>query len=60
LYKIRVLIKSKSGGKSGGARVITYVILKNEVIHLLSIYDKGEHDTAKVETLIQILKGEGL
>lgn len=43
-YKIRLSIQSKSKGKSGGARVITYVLfIKNEV-YLLSIYDKSEDE----------------
>ena len=29
-YKIRVSIKSKGAGKSGGARVITYVVTENK------------------------------
>jgi len=60
LYKIRISIGSKSRGKSGGARVISYVIQQNEVVHLISIYDKAEYDTASTETLMKILKAEGL
>lgn len=49
-YKIRVAIKSKSKGKSGGGRVITFVdtqIEKSESteeieVSLLTIYDKSE------------------
>ena len=41
-YKIRVAIRSKSAGKSGGGRVITYVVLENKEIYLLTIYDKSE------------------
>ena len=44
-YKIRIAIKSKGKGKSGGARVITYVISENEEIYLLTIYDKSEFDS---------------
>ena len=44
-YKIRVAVKSKGKGKSGGARVITYVISENEEIYLLTIYDKSEFDS---------------
>ncbi len=40
--KIRLAIASKGKGKSGGARVITHVLFKNETAYLLSIYDKGE------------------
>ena len=53
LYKIKVGVKSKGKGKSGGVRVITYLVSKiqvieNEefkVIHLATIYDKSEYDT---------------
>lgn len=40
-YKIRLLISSKGVGKSGGARVITYVKIVNEEVVLVSIYDKS-------------------
>jgi mRNA-degrading endonuclease RelE of RelBE toxin-antitoxin system len=43
-YKIRMAISSKNKGKSGGARVITYVYVAQETIFLLSIYDKGEQE----------------
>jgi mRNA-degrading endonuclease RelE of RelBE toxin-antitoxin system len=41
-YKIRLAITSNGKGKSGGVRVITHVILKNDTVYLLSIYDKSE------------------
>lgn len=41
-YKIRLAVKSKNKGKSGGARVISYVYLTKETVYLLSIYDKSE------------------
>ena len=41
-YKIRLAISSKGKGKSGGARVITYLYLQTETVYLLTIYDKGE------------------
>jgi len=34
-YKIRVFIKSKGKGKSGGARIITYVITPQKEVYLL-------------------------
>ena len=50
-YKIRVRIKSKAKGKSGGARIITFVqVIKNEV-YLLKIYDKSEHSTISEKEL---------
>ena len=53
VYKIRLSIKSKGKGKSGGARVITYIELDLEVdiedevtnVFLLTIYDKSETDS---------------
>jgi len=60
LFKVRIAIASKGRGKSGGARIITYVILENETVHLISIYDKAEYDTAGIATLLTILKDEGL
>ena len=41
-YKIRLAIASKNKGKSGGARVITYVYLQADTVYLLSIYDKAD------------------
>jgi hypothetical protein len=42
LFKIRMAISSKGKGKSGGARVITYVKIMSETIYLVSLYDKSE------------------
>jgi len=36
-YKIRMAIASKGKGKSGGARVITYIYIREETVYLLSI-----------------------
>ncbi|MCE2789230.1 MAG: type II toxin-antitoxin system RelE/ParE family toxin [Saprospiraceae bacterium] len=47
-YKIRLAIKSKGKGKSGGGRVITYVYTDHQRIYLLTIYDKSE--TADIQT----------
>lgn len=59
-YKIRISISGTSKGKSGGARVITYVILDQETVLLTEIYLKSEHDTANITVLIQRLKDQGL
>lgn len=45
MHKVRMAITSKGKGKSGGARVITYVLDEVEsdtVVRLLTIYDKNE------------------
>lgn len=41
-YKIRLSIASKGKGKSGGARIITYVYITGNTVFLLSIYDKSD------------------
>ncbi len=43
-YKIRVAIKSKGRGKSGGARVISYLQVVEGNVFLLVIYDKSEQE----------------
>lgn len=45
VYKIRLTIASKNKGKSGGARVISFVKIVDETVYLLSIFNKGERDT---------------
>ncbi|MGL2992423.1 type II toxin-antitoxin system RelE/ParE family toxin [Flavobacterium sp. TSSA_36] len=50
-YKIRIAIESKGKGKSGGARVITYVYVESETVYLLTIYDKSEKETLKPNEL---------
>lgn len=42
IYKIRLAISSKNKGKSGGARIISYVYQRAETVYLLSIYDKAD------------------
>ena len=44
-YKIRLAIKSKGRGKSGGARVITTVLVTDKKVLLLDIYDKADRAT---------------
>lgn len=55
-YKIRVAIKSKGKGKSGGARVITYVVTENKEVYLLTIYDKAELDSIDDKILKNMIK----
>jgi mRNA-degrading endonuclease RelE of RelBE toxin-antitoxin system len=54
-FKIRIAIKSKGGGKSGGARVITCVIHVRKEVHLLTIYDKSEQGTITARELRALL-----
>ncbi len=41
-YKIRLAIHSEGKGKSGGARIITYVRIIHSEVYITSIYDKSE------------------
>jgi mRNA-degrading endonuclease RelE of RelBE toxin-antitoxin system len=54
-YKIRIAIKSKGKGKSGGARVITYLVTENKEVYLLTIYDKSEFDSIDDKSLKSII-----
>ena len=62
--KVRMSIKSKRRGKSGGARVITYLLSEIEEsidITLLTIYDKSEKESItdkEIKSLIQALENE--
>lgn len=55
-FKIRIAIASKGKGKSGGARVITHVLVKQSAVYLLSIYDKSEQRDIPDIYIIELLK----
>ena len=44
-FKIRLAIASKGKGKSGGARVITFVKVVESTVYLAFFYDKSEKAT---------------
>ncbi len=54
-YKIRLKIRSKSRGKSGGARVITHIVISGQTVYLLSVYDKSEKNDLLPGELNQLL-----
>src|SRR5258708_6354350 len=54
-YKIRISIASKGKGKSGGARMITHIVVKEEVVFLLTIYDKSEKENITDKELNELL-----
>ncbi|TAH27462.1 MAG: hypothetical protein EAZ07_00885 [Cytophagales bacterium] len=54
-YKIRISISSKGKGKSGGARVITNIVITEETVYLLSIYDKSEKENLTDKELEELL-----
>jgi mRNA-degrading endonuclease RelE of RelBE toxin-antitoxin system len=55
-YKIRIGIGSKGKGKSGGARVISYLYYEAEVIYLLTVYDKNEKSNIRQSELNEMIK----
>jgi mRNA-degrading endonuclease RelE of RelBE toxin-antitoxin system len=59
-YKIRMAVSGTGKGKSGGARVITYLLLDQERVLLTEIYLKSEYSSADINVLIQHLKDQGL
>ncbi len=54
-YKIRLAIGSKGKGKSGGARVITYLYVETKTVYLLTIYDKSEKEDLKQNELHEMI-----
>lgn len=54
-YKVRMAIRSKGKGKSGGARVITYVRVINKVVVLLTVYDKSERGSINQRELDHLI-----
>ncbi|MBI5913773.1 MAG: hypothetical protein HY842_00200 [Bacteroidetes bacterium] len=66
VYKIRLAVKSKGKGKSGGMRVITYIVeveiqveeAENDsetTIFLVSIYDKSEQANISEKELSDLI-----
>ena len=61
-FKIRLAVKSKGKGKSGGMRIITYLYIKvhekEELtqVYLLSIYDKSEFQNISEKVLKELIK----
>ena len=60
IHKIRLAIKSKNKGKSGGARVITKVeiiVIDNDFdVTLVAIYDKSELGNITKQEILKILQ----
>ncbi|MCF8294779.1 MAG: type II toxin-antitoxin system RelE/ParE family toxin [Bacteroidales bacterium] len=55
-YKVRISIASKGKGKSGGARVITHLVFKDETVYLLTIYDKSEIENMTDKEILELIK----
>lgn len=60
VYKIRLSIASKGKGKSGGARVITFVKIVKEKVYLVSIFDKSTLENITKDQILELLKRAGL
>jgi len=58
-YKLRISIASKNKGKSGGARMVTYVRIVKQTVFLMDIYDKSEQaniSDKELQMLIDLLQ----
>lgn len=56
IYKIRISIKSKGKGKSGGARVMSYLQISENSVTLFSIFNKGERDSLSDKEIKELIK----
>ena len=56
ISKIRLAIASKGKGKSGGARVLTFIKVIDTMVILFSIYNKGEKDAISDKEVIELIK----
>lgn len=62
-FKIRLSIRSKGKGKSGGSRIITHVQITGETVYLLSIYDKSDKSTldeGELDALLSEIEDDSL
>ncbi len=41
VYKVRIANSNKNKGKSAGYRLISYIKITNNELHLIYVYDKG-------------------
>jgi len=55
-FKIRIAIASKGKGKSGGARLVTNIVVAESTVYLLSIYDKSEKENITDKELEELLR----
>lgn len=54
-FKIRIAIASKGKGKSGGGRIITNIVVTDNIVYLLSVYDKSEKENLTDKELEALL-----
>lgn len=63
IYKVRLADESKGKGKSGGFRVITYLVEETEEstdIYLITIFDKSEEASISKDDVREIIESEGI
>ena len=63
IYKIRLADESKGKGKTGGFRVVTYLVQQNKEstnIYLITIFDKSEEASIDRDDIKEILRSENL
>ncbi|PTQ92944.1 hypothetical protein C8P68_11075 [Mucilaginibacter yixingensis] len=59
LRKVRLAIKSKGKGKSGGYRIITYLVTEIDGdidINMLTLYDKSEESSIDKSFLLELIR----
>ena len=59
VYKVRLAIESKNKGKSGGYRVITYLVSQTGDsidINFITLYDKGEESSINKQRLLKLIE----
>ena len=56
IYKIRLAIASKNKGKSGGARLMSFVKIIDTTVLLFSIYNKGYKNSISDKEIEELLK----
>lgn len=55
LYKLRLKSSDISRGKSGGFRIIYYLVTEDKKLYLLTIYSKSEMETISMDRISKIL-----
>ena len=60
VFKLRMAITSKGKGKSGGARVITFIVTKDMEVYLVHIYDKSQFENITKKQILELLKRANL
>jgi len=56
VYKKRMANTSAKQGKSGGFRVIIYLITSNNQVYLLDIYSKKEQQNISTKDIVKLIK----